>query len=205
MLPRPWLAERVSRDPSVVEEVPVSVPVSSAAHGSARSGPARRAVVAVFLVLLAVICFAFYLVLNSNEDHSFNAGATPPSTVALTQGKLYEISTPGGVGGLKSRGLNPASIACTYSVGGGASAPLTVTALGADTRTTHAMATFNAPLTGSFRIGCSGLTAGVFVDDSDDGSGDPAGLMLLLSVVAAGLAVAVGMSYLYRRSTPTNS
>jgi hypothetical protein len=161
----------------------------------------HRGLVSVILLVFGAVFFFLYLVLNGSEHHSFNTGATAPSSVHITEGKVYEISTPGGVVGLQHRGLDPNSISCSYTeIGGGQPTALTIVSLGADTRTTHAVSTFVAPVTGDVHLDCSELTGGVFVDDADNAAGDPAGLFLLLATIAAALAVPLGMSFLYARS-----
>jgi hypothetical protein len=162
--------------------------------------PARRGVIAVVLIVLGLILFAGYLVFNGSEHHSFNAGATPPSAVHVTEGKTYEISTPGGIPSLLHRHLDPNSITCQYTTVDGSVHQQQVSPLGSGSRTTHAVATFVADSTGSIHLSCTGLSAGTFVDDADNSPADPAGLLLLLSTIAFALAVPFGLSYLYRRS-----
>ena len=152
------------------------------------------------LLIAAVVFFIVYRLLDGSEHHSFNSGARPPATVHVTEGQQYEISTPGGLTALAHQGLDAAAISCTYSQGGGPAVNLATSTL-AGSRTTHAVATFIAPVTGDIRVSCPGLRLGAFVDNSDDGAADLSGLFLLLSTIAAALAVPLGMSYLYRRST----
>jgi hypothetical protein len=163
--------------------------------------PARRGAIAVVLLVLAAVFFAGYLVFNGSEHHSFNAGATPPTTVHVTVDKTYEISTPGGIPSLLHRHLDPDAITCQYTSSDGAVHQQQISTLGSGSRATHAVATFVADTTGDIHLSCTGLTGGTFVDDADNGAGDPAGLFLLLSTIALGLAVPFGMSYLYRRSS----
>jgi hypothetical protein len=162
--------------------------------------PARRGTIGLAFLVLGLILFAGYLVFNGGEHHSFNAGATPPTTVHVTGGKTYEISTPGGIPALLHRHLDPNAITCEYTSADGGVHQQQVSPLGSGSRTTHAVATFVAPVTGDIHLSCTGLTAGTFVDDADNSPGDPAGLLLLLSTISLGLAVPFGMSYLYRRS-----
>jgi hypothetical protein len=165
-----------------------------------RSASARGGILAVVLLVLAVVAFGGYLALDGSEHHSFNAGAAAPSTVHVTQGKQYEISTPGGLKGLADRGIDAAAVACTYRQGQGVASVLTTSTL-AGSRTTHAVATFLAPVTGDVHVECTLLSGGTFVDDSDDGAADASGFFLLVSTVFAALAVPLGLAYLYRRST----
>jgi hypothetical protein len=164
----------------------------------------HRGVVAVISLVFAALFLLLYAVLNHTEDHSFNAHATPPTTVEVTAGQTYEISTPGGVVGLQHRGVSLSGLTCTYTQAGGTAQQLKISALGADTRTTHAVATFVSPVSGPIHIECPALINGAFVDDSVHGSADPAGLFLLLATIALAVAVALGMSFLYRRSSDTS-
>jgi hypothetical protein len=80
----------------------------------------RRAV-AVGLIVLAAVFAILYRVENSSEDHSYNAGATPPTYVHVTTGRQYEISTPGGVSAVIARGGNLSQLDCSYTASGGTS------------------------------------------------------------------------------------
>ncbi len=161
----------------------------------------HRGIVAVISLVFGVVFLLLYAVLNHTENHSFNANATPPLNVAVTAGHTYEISTPGGIVGLLHRGASLSELSCTYTEPGGTAQPLKISALGSDSRTTHAVATFVSPVSGSVHVECPELTGGTFIDDSDHGAADPAGLFLLLATIALALAVALGLSYLYRRTS----
>ncbi len=160
---------------------------------------AGAAALAVLLLALGVVFALLYHAKNNEEHHSFNAGARAAYSVHLTKGKQYELSTPGGVKRLDSEGIVVGSVGCTYSpVGSGGSGPLTLAFLGADTRTVHAIATFQSPVTGRVHIQCTQL-GGAYIDDADDAPGDPAGLFILLATCAFTAGAALGLSVLYRR------
>ena len=160
--------------------------------------PSRRAASAIVLLALGVVFAVLYRISDGSESHSYNRGALAPRSVHVTAGKLYEVSTPGGVAGLQRRGLSVQLKTCTYQ-GAGAGA-LSLTPLGADTRTVHAVATFVSPVTGQLSIDCPGLPQGTFVDDADDAGADPAGLFLLLATVGFTVGSALGLSALYNAS-----
>jgi len=169
-------------------------------HVAAPRPRSRAAVLAVLLLALGIIFAALYRVENSREHHSYNAGAQAPFAVQVTGGKQYEISTPGGVKRLAKHGIAGGNVTCTYQTGAGvAPQNLAVTALGSDTRTVHAVATFVAPISGALHIACGGLSS-VFVDDADNAPADPAGLFILLTTISLTAGAALGMSVLYRRA-----
>jgi hypothetical protein len=175
--------------------------ISHRSTRSSTSGLGLSAALAIGLIALAALFAVLYRIDNSREDHSYNTGATPPANVRLTMGKTYEISTPGGPSSLAGRGVNPASLNCNYTpVVGSSTQQLAITALGSDTRTTHAVATFTAPVSGMVHIECRALTA-TFIDDADNVSGDPAGLFLLLCTIALTVGAMLGLSVLYRYRT----
>ena len=169
----------------------------------AAARPRRNAVgsVAVVLLLLGIVFAGLYRIADGSERHSYNAGALAPDYVHVTAGKQYEISTPGGVPALLEHGVAVGQIMCSYRLGAGSSSALSVTSLGASTRTVHAVGTFIAPVTGAVHIDCLALTSGVFVDDADDAAPDPAGAFILVSTISFTLGAALGLSALYRRST----
>ena len=74
--------------------------VSHRSGRSGRPGLGSAVALAIGLIALAAVFAVLYRIDNSREDHSYNAGATPPVNVRLTMGKTYEISTPGGPSGL---------------------------------------------------------------------------------------------------------
>jgi hypothetical protein len=158
-----------------------------------------RAVVAVLLIALAVVFAVLYRIENSREDHSYNSGGPPPVNVKITLGKQYEISTPGGMSRLIAHGALPSALNCNYTpVDGTQTRQLDTSGLPTDTRTTHAVATFVAPVSGLVRIECRALGA-TYIDDADNVGGDPAGLFLLLCTILLTLGAALGLSVLYRR------
>jgi hypothetical protein len=161
----------------------------------------RTAALAIVLLALAIVFAVLYWIENHSEHHSYNAGARAPQTVHVTKNKQYEISVPGGVKRLAAEGIPGGNVTCTYTtstVTGSVGQALSVTALGSDTRTVHAVATFVAPVTGQIHIACAHV-ASVFVDDADDVSADPAGLFIVLTTIALTLAAALGLSALYGR------
>jgi hypothetical protein len=169
------------------------------ASPTARAGIGGRGLLAIALIVLAAVFAVLYRVENSSEDHSYNSGATPPLTVHVTLGRQYEISTPGGPKALTAR-VGAGSLNCNYTaVNGSSTDALDTTRLDDGTRTTHAVGTFIAPVTGSVRIECRALTA-TFIDDADDVSGDPAGLFLLLCTICLTVGAMLGLSVLYQRS-----
>lgn len=158
-----------------------------------------RASGAVLLIALAVVFAVLYRIENSREDHSYNSGGPPPVNVEITVGHQYEISTPGGMNRLIAQGGLPSALNCNYTpVDGTQTRQLSTTALATDTRTTHAVATFIAPVSGLVHIECRALTS-TYIDDADNVSGDPAGLLLLLCTIALTFGAALGLSALYRR------
>jgi hypothetical protein len=170
----------------------------------ARSSSARG-LIAVVLLAAGVLCAVLYAIANSHENHSFNSGATPPRQVQITAGRQYEISTPGGIDALHKKGLDQSTLRCSYAtVGDQGSVNLDLTALGNDSRTTHAVATFIGPVSGLVQIACPELSA-TFIDDADNGSGDPAGLFMLLCVIFLTGGAALGLSALYRRGSGNGS
>jgi len=184
-----WIQWRRAKDGCDTADCPVPHRVSAPACWPWACSPSR----VVFAVL--------YKVGNSGEDHSYNDGGRPPTNVHVTLGRNYEISTPGGVPATIARDGNATTLNCNYTpVIGTSTQQLTTTPLGAGTRTTHAVATFVAPVTGLIHVECRGL-ASTYIDDADDVSGDPAGLFLLLCIITLSAGAMFGLSALYRRST----
>lgn len=163
-------------------------------HTLRRASP--RGVIALVLLAVALVFAVLYLLADNSEHHSYNAGAAPSATYRVTEGQLYEISVPGGIDALTARGVSIDQFNCTWT-GNGTTANLPVTALGAGTRTVHAVATFTAPTTGNIAISCSDLPA-VYVDDADNSPADSAGRDLLIATIALTIAAALGMSALYQ-------
>ena len=159
----------------------------------------RLAAAAVVLLVLAALFAVLYRIENNREQHSYNAGATPPTNVHITIGQQYEISTPGGIKAVTAR-VGAASLNCNYTaVGGRSTDQLDTTRLDSDTRTTHAVATFIAPVTGLVHIECRALSS-TFIDDADGVGSDPAGLFLLLCTICLTFGAISGLSVLYRRA-----
>jgi len=157
-----------------------------------------RGVIAVVLLFAAALFGGLYRVADGLEKHSYNAGAVPPDTVTLTQGRTYQISVPGGRKALASRGISTSVGQCSVTQASGASQHLQVTVLSNDLRPTNTIATFVSPLSGSVHLDC-GPWGAVYVDDADNRGWDYAGLFLLLTAICLTLAVALGLSALYAR------
>ena len=157
-----------------------------------------RGVIAVVLLFAAALFGGLYRVADGLEKHSYNAGAVPPDTVTLTQGRTYQISVPGGRKALASRGISTGVGQCSVTQASGASQHLQVTVLSNDLRPTNTIATFVSPLSGSVHLDC-GPWGAVYVDDADNRGWDYAGLFLLLTAICLTLAVALGLSALYAR------
>jgi hypothetical protein len=159
----------------------------------------RKGAVAVVLLVATVLFAGLYRFADGAEKHSYNAGAVPPSTVAVTEGHTYEISVPGGRKALTNRGVLVSGQPCTWTQGTGPAQVLKITVLSTDVRPTHALATFTAPVSGRIHIDC-GQWGAVFVDDADDSGWDFAGLFLVLTAICLTLGVALGLSALYGRT-----
>lgn len=165
----------------------------------ARPPRRRGGAVGAALLVLAVVFGLGHVLLSGTGDHSYDRNPTPPSTVRLTVGATYLISTVDGPGAIQA----VAPLTCTSTATDGATTPLTVTAETADSRATHAVAKFVAPATAVVTIACTGGAVGdraVFVDDADDAGADLAGWLLLLCVVCALVGVGLVMGAIYRRS-----
>jgi hypothetical protein len=173
----------------------LGVPISRLSQVKRYKGP-----IAVALIIATVLFAGLYRVANGVEKHSYNAGAVPPTTVELTSGHNYEISVPGGRKALINRGVAVTPAQCSWSNSAVTGQQVPVTVLSADVRPTHALATFTSPVSGRVHIDCAGWGA-VYVDDSDNSGWDYAGLFLVLTTVCLTLAVAVGLSSMYPRST----
>ena len=164
------------------------------------SAPGWGSLALTGLLLASGLLFAvLYHLSNNAEHHSFNAGAAAPYAVHVTLGRQYELSTPGGVKWLAAQGVTAAQVSCTYYRRGGGGGALALTALGSDTRTVHAVATFIGPVTDSIHLQCTEV-AGSYVDDADNGASDPAGLFILLATVSLSAGALLAMSVLYRRT-----
>lgn len=171
------------------------------------SEPQRRVAVAgVVLVLLGLVFGGMSRVVAGTERHSFSPSAVPPADVQVVSGHTYLISVPGGVDALGKRGLDPSGLRCEWSSLDSAAQRLDVSLYGPDSKATNAIGSFVAPVTGSIHIDCVGWGT-VFVDDAANASGDPAGLLIVLCIVALTLGAAFGLSALrsYRLATAGSS
>jgi hypothetical protein len=163
---------------------------------SAPFGPvARRAVVAVLLMVAGLVLTGAFRVISGTEHQAFSVGAVPPSSVHVTAGKTYQLSVPGGVGALARRGADVGSGVCEWTAPGGASQALQVQAGGAGTKATNTVATFVAPTTGDIQVSCAGWGA-MYVDDADNAKPDLAGWFLVAGVLALALGLPLGVSAL---------
>jgi hypothetical protein len=152
-----------------------------------------RAVSAIVLILVGLFAAGLYRLVSGTERHSWSPGAVVPSTVAVTMNETYELAVPGGVSAWQKHGLNPSAIGCQWSTAGSGQTTLVVTAYGANTKATNAIASFTSPVTGSIHIDCSGWGA-VFVDDADGAPGDSAGWFLVLAAIALTVGAGLGLS-----------
>jgi hypothetical protein len=155
-----------------------------------------RLAVGVVLMLLAVLVYGFSRFLASGQTHSYDPGASPPSTVRLIAGKQYQLSTPVGVATLRKRGQLDA-LSCYWSTDGNLQNPLQVQQTSSDDRDLHTFATVIAPSTGRLQIGCTGIDR-VFVDDAEDSGRDVGAAVVLLSVLVGTAGVPLAVSGWYR-------
>ena len=164
--------------------------------------PRSVAVVAILsggLLLSSIAFLGLWRIADDSQNHAYNPGAVPPTMVALTAGKQYQISTADGPEALAAQHTNTLKDACTWSEGGSAPQTLAVTPIASDSRSTHVVATFVAPASGDLHIACPAWGA-VWVDDADDAPTDLAGLFLLLGVITLTSGVILAFTALYRRS-----
>ncbi|MHA3701430.1 hypothetical protein ACXR2U_04540 [Jatrophihabitans sp. YIM 134969] len=181
--------------PRTVRISPVPIPPPPVEPRPRRS---YAGLVGVALLALAIVFGLGYLVRSGQGEHSYDRNPTPPAAVRLTAGQDYLLSTVDGPGAVPAA----AQLSCTLTTAAGATMPLPVTAEAADSRATHAVGKFVAPVSGSVSVACTGGAVGtraLFVDDADDAHTDLAGLMLLLCVVCAVPAVGLVLGALYRR------
>lgn len=161
------------------------------------TGSARpAAIVALLLLIAGGLYLAVFKVADARARHAFNAGWRPPSSVALTAGRTYQISVRGGADALRARQADPTAPRCTWSADSSARQPLQVSPLGADSGALNVVGTFVAPAGGPLHIECAPWGP-VSVDDADDSSVDLPGVFVLLSAVTltAGIALGVGLAY----------
>ncbi|MEO6703902.1 MAG: hypothetical protein ABI140_10240, partial [Jatrophihabitantaceae bacterium] len=147
------------------------------------------------LMLLAVLAFAAGRLAASSQSHAYDPGASPPASFQLTNGKLYQLSAPGGVPALRKLGLLT-DLACTWSTDGQQLTPLAIADTFTDDRDLLSFATFNSPVTGRVSITCTGVSK-VFVDDADNAGFDRNAPLLLLSVLLGLIGVIVAVSGWY--------
>lgn len=150
---------------------------------------------AIVLLLLGVVLAALSRVAAGSERHSYSSGAVPPASVAVTGGRTYLMSVPGGVGALQAHGLDPAALRCEWSEQGSGAQALDAQFYGTGGKATNAIGSFVAPVSGAIHLDCVGWGA-VFVDDADNASGDVAGLLLVLCVLALTFGATLGLSAL---------
>jgi hypothetical protein len=158
---------------------------------------ARLGILGGVLMAMAALFAACYRIADSLGSDSFNAGAQPPAAVRLTEGHVYQLSVPGGIGALVKARIDPNAPSCTWSSAGAASAGLAVQPLGADNKSIHAVGTFVAPATGRVHVDC-GNWGEVFIDDADDAGTDLAGFFVLAATCALTIGGALVMWALWR-------
>ncbi len=156
---------------------------------------ARRAIVAVLLLLAGLSFAALYRILSGTEHHSFSASAVAPASARVTAGKTYDLAVAGGIRALKRRGANVASAECEWSSSGSAIQALSVAVEAGDTKATNQVASFVARVTGDLHVDCAGWGV-MFIDDADNAGGDTAGWCLVASAVLLALGAGLGVSAL---------
>src|SRR4249919_2518484 len=100
-------------------------------------GVAVLALVSGALLLSSLAFLGLWLITDDSQNHAYNPGAMPPTTVALTAGRQYQLSTADGAEALAAQHLNTVRDACAWSVGGSAPQTLVLTPLPADSRSLH--------------------------------------------------------------------
>lgn len=165
--------------------------------------PRRRtygAAGAVLLVLAAVL-YAGHVLIAGDGSHSWDRHASPPAQVQVTAGQSYFVSTVDGPDVTPS----PQPLSCEFTVPGtGRGGGLSLVALDAASRSTHAVASFVSPVSGAIAVTCRGGTVGsraVFVDDSDDAGTDSGSWLLVLAVLAGLPGAGLVLGALYTRGT----
>jgi hypothetical protein len=171
-------------------------PVTGSVHH--RTAPATRLVAGVLLIFIALLAFAASRLVSEGQRHAYDRGATPAPTYRVTSGKVYQLSSAGGVEGLTKAGVLGTGVmpACTASSTEGAAQPLTLESTKDDVRDLHVFATFRAAATGSFHFACKGIGE-VFVDDADDAAPDVSAILVALAAVIGltGVAAAISGGY----------
>jgi hypothetical protein len=151
------------------------------------------------LLLTSIAFLGLWRIADDTQNHAYNPGATPPTMVALTAGRQYQLSTADGPDGLAARRVDTVRDACAWSAAGSAPQTLAITPVASDSRSTHVVATFVAPASGDLHIACP-VWGAVWVDDANDAPIDLAGLFLLLAVITLTGGVILGLTVLYQRS-----
>ena len=166
------------------------------AHPRAAARPSAAAVV---LIALGFVALALSRIAAGSEHHAYSSGTLPPRSFHLTAGTTYHLSVRGGVNEL-AKTANVSAPSCSWTSGGAASQPLTVTPENADTKATNVVASFIAPFTGDLQIECIGWPA-TFVDDADDTGTDWAGWFLFVgsAALAAGVPLALSAARMRQR------
>ena len=149
---------------------------AAAAAPASRAGCWRVRAFAIVLLALAVLFAVLYRIENSREDHSYNSGATPPVNVHITAGQTVRDLDSGRPEGADRPDRQLGAAELQLHRRSTAARPSRSTRRGSttSTRTTHAVGTFIAPVTGLVHIECRALPS-TFIDDADNVSGDPAG------------------------------
>ncbi|MGI8881182.1 MAG: hypothetical protein ACR2KJ_11890 [Jatrophihabitans sp.] len=153
----------------------------------------------IALVVLAVLLWGGRGVLSAGQKHSWDSGATPPSTVSLTGGHTYTLSTSGGVVALVERqGSAQPAASCTATDSSGASEELAVVTQTDDPRVLHVIGRFTASRDEQVSIICQDAGP-IFVDDADDAHADRAGTLTLLMTIlfAAGVGLVLNGAHRY--------
>ncbi|MDT4924406.1 MAG: hypothetical protein QOG01_2119 [Pseudonocardiales bacterium] len=152
----------------------------------------RTATAGLLLIVLGAAFWILSRYQSGREQHSYSSGGAPPATVHLTQGHTYWLSIAGGVQREVTLGLDPAALQCTQTGAGSAPRVLVVSPEAADTKLTHQIASFVAPLTGDVHVGCDGLGT-VYIDDADN-SYDYAGLWLVLAAITLTIGIPLSLA-----------
>jgi hypothetical protein len=152
----------------------------------------RTATAGLVLILLGATLWILYRYQSGRERHSYTTGGAPPATVHLTAGHTYWLSIAGGVDREVALGLDPRALQCTQTGAGSAPRVLVLSPESADTKLTHQIASFVAPLTGDVHVDCDRLGA-VYIDDADN-SYDYAGLWLVLTSIALAIGIPLSLA-----------
>jgi hypothetical protein len=164
-------------------------------------GVAHRGAVGAVLLLLGLASLGGWRLLSGIQSQPYASGATPPTSVHVTEGHSYSLAVPGGVGAMIRAGVpttptrNGAQLGleCSWSIHGAAAQALTVSAESVDTKAETTVGGFVAPATGALRITCAHWGA-MYVPDSDDRAADVSGWLLVLSTIALTIGGALALS-----------